>query len=108
MSHGNDMEILRVVTYNSQTVQSIGGNTTGASLVEQSATSRYYRFLVIVCLGSTIAIPSVLIFVIGLIYQDIGFASQKLWEIALYILISCILSFFICHCYRYEAFELYF
>merc|ERR1719295_77717 len=107
MALGKDVEILRVVTYNTQTVQAIG-QTTGSSQALQRTTSRYYKFLMIVCLGSTIAIPSVLIFVIGLMYQDIGFYSQKLWEIALYILISCILSFFICHCYRYEAFELYF
>ena len=107
MSHGKDVEILRVVTYNTQTLRAIG-KTTGTSHAVQSTTSRYYRFLMVVCLGSTIAIPSVLIFVIGLMYQDIGFSSQKLWEVALYILISCILSFFICHCYRYEAFELYF
>lgn len=96
------VEILRVVTYNTETVSAIE-DTTGSRNVISQSTSRYLRFLSVVCIGSTIAIPAVLIFIFGLVID-----IKSLWEMALYVLLSCALSLLIVHCYRYETFELYF
>ena len=103
MSTEPKIEILRVVTYNNN---KLGGGKRITS--DNTIKSGYFYFLLIICIGSTCAIPTFIIFVIGLIFPFITIASQSLWEIALYVIISYILSLLICHCYRYEVFELYF
>ena len=98
------VEILRVVTYNSKTVSRI--NNVDNSLRDNQ--QKYFTFLVSICIGSTIAILSFIALWIGVIFPSIEILSEQLWQICLIIIISCMLSMFICHCYRYEAFELYF
>merc|ERR1711971_276177 len=78
------------------------------NITSDTIKSGYFYFLLFIRIGSTCAIPTFIIFVIGLIFPFISIASQSLWEIALYFIISYILSLLICHCYRYEVFELYF
>eukprot|EP01084_Bolivina_argentea_P236194 397219_1 len=106
MSNDSNIEIVHVVTYNKHSVNKIGKNNIENSFKHNQ--SRYFNFLLLICIGSTITIPTIIIFFIGIIFPFISIASQSLWQIALYIMISCILSIIICHCYRYETFELYF
>lgn len=98
------VEILRVVTYNTKTVSRI--NNDDNSL--RDSQRKYFTFLMSICIGSTIAIASFITLWIGIIFPSIEIWSEKLWQMCLIIIISCILSMFICHCYRYETFELYF
>eukprot|EP01083_Nonionella_stella_P139317 424776_1 len=99
------VEILRVVTYNTAKVHKM--NLKNMDSVLKDDQTRYFRFLLVICTGSTIAIPTTLIFFIGLIFPNISIASQSLWQLALYVLISFLLCTLFCHCYRYEWFELY-